>query len=152
MPYSPPAAMAHGRPLPEQPHVAPCWWPCTPSAPRLPPGSHGPSLMLSSLPISSYRIWLFDGYRITFFTTRKRTQTEPGNLCLPGTSTRPLRTAPGHVFDDGARCLGEHFVSTRHIITGRTPGHQAVADAVINALTAAAPRRPDISILTKTSP
>jgi putative intracellular protease/amidase len=43
------------------------------------------------------------------------------------------------VFDDGPAAWASHVVVDRHIITGQNPGStEAVADAVIKALTAAA--------------
>src|SRR5881392_2635457 len=82
--------------------------------------------------------WLFDGYRMTCFTDEEEDQTEPGKLGLPWYVDTALKNA-GAVFDDGPAAWASHVVVDRHIITGQNPGStEAVADAVIKALTAAA--------------
>jgi len=98
---------------------------------------HGPALMLSA-PERPDGQWLFDGYRMTCFTDEEEDQTEPGKLGLPWYVDTALKNA-GAVFDDGPAAWASHVVVDRHIITGQNPGStEAVADAVIKALTAAA--------------
>ena len=98
---------------------------------------HGPALLLSA-PERPDGQWLFDGYRLTCFTDEEEDQTEPGKLGLPWYVDTALKNA-GAVFDDGPAAWASHVVVDRHIITGQNPGStEAVADAVIKALTAAA--------------
>ena len=98
---------------------------------------HGPALLLSA-PERPDGQWLFDGYRMTCFTDEEEDQTEPGKLGLPWYVDTALKNA-GAVFDDGPAAWASHVVVDRHVITGQNPGStEAVADAVIKSLTAAA--------------
>jgi putative intracellular protease/amidase len=97
---------------------------------------HGPALLLSA-PERPDGQWLFDGYRITCFTDEEEDQTEPGRLGLPWYVDTALKNA-GAVFDDGPAAWSSHVVVDRNLITGQNPGStEAVAGAVINALSAA---------------
>jgi putative intracellular protease/amidase len=96
---------------------------------------HGPALLLSA-PDRPDGQWLFDGYRITCFTDEEEDQTEPGRIGLPWYVDTALKNA-GAVFDDGPAAWSSHVVVDRNLITGQNPGStEAVADAVIKALSA----------------
>jgi putative intracellular protease/amidase len=94
---------------------------------------HGPAFLLSA-PDREDGQWLFDGYRLTSFTTEEEVQTRVGQRGLAWFLEDALKNA-GAVFDDAPAAWTSHVVVDRNLVTGQNPqSADAVADAVLKHL------------------
>lgn len=94
---------------------------------------HGPAFLLSA-PDREDGQWLFDGYRLTSFTTEEEVQTRVGKRGMAWFLEDALKNA-GAVFDDAAAAWTSHVVVDRNLVTGQNPqSADAVADAVLKHL------------------
>jgi putative intracellular protease/amidase len=94
---------------------------------------HGPAFLLSA-PDREDGQWLFDGYRLTSFTTEEEVQTRVGRRGMAWFLEDALKNA-GAVFDDSPAAWTSHVVVDRNLVTGQNPqSADAVADAVLKHL------------------
>lgn len=94
---------------------------------------HGPAFLLSA-PDREDGQWLFDGYRMTSFTTEEEAQTRVGKRGMAWFLEDALKNA-GAVFDDARAAWTSHVVVDRNLVTGQNPqSADAVADAVLKHL------------------
>jgi putative intracellular protease/amidase len=94
---------------------------------------HGPAFLLSA-PDREDGQWLFDGYRLTSFTTEEEVQTRVGQRGMAWFLEDALKNA-GAVFDDAPAAWTSHVVVDRNLVTGQNPqSADAVADAVLKHL------------------
>jgi putative intracellular protease/amidase len=94
---------------------------------------HGPAFLLSA-PDREDGQWLFDGYRLTSFTTEEEEQTRVGRRGMAWFLEDALKNA-GAVFDDSSAAWTSHVVVDRNLVTGQNPqSADAVADAVLKHL------------------
>jgi putative intracellular protease/amidase len=94
---------------------------------------HGPAFLLSA-PDREDGQWLFDGYRLTSFTTEEEEQTRVGQRGMAWFLEDALKNA-GAVFDDSPAAWTSHVVVDRNLVTGQNPqSADAVADAVLKHL------------------